>query len=108
MITPQEIENFARQMADPDFVVSEATIGPLIGHLPTADYRAVLKRAEEIARAASKAMAAEADALENVERLAHAAGMPDGGNPVAWLQERGLIEEINGALWFKPAKPGGA
>jgi hypothetical protein len=34
--------------------------------------------------------------------------MPDGGNPVAWLQERGLIEEINGALWFKPAKPGGA
>jgi hypothetical protein len=53
MTTPEELESFARQIAEPDFPISHASLDPLIGHLNTADYARVLDRAAEIAREAA-------------------------------------------------------
>jgi len=50
-ITPQELENFAVQIARPDFIIdTHDGIKELIGHLDPADYDAVLARAAEIVR----------------------------------------------------------
>jgi hypothetical protein len=103
MISPSEIEAFTVQIAEPGF--ETARIEALIGHLAEAEFKAVMHRAAAIARAYGKAAFAEADALENLSRLAHAAGMPDGGNPFQWLQERDLVEEVDGGYRFKTAKP---
>jgi hypothetical protein len=66
-----------------------------------------MSRAQEIARAKGDAAHAEADALRDVVRLAHAAGMPAGEKPILWLRARGLVEEIEGGGWrFKAATPG--
>jgi hypothetical protein len=101
-----KIEALAVQIAEPDFVISHGSIDPLIGHVGEIDQRAVLKRAAEIARASGEAMHAEADSLTRLDRLAHAAGMPAGENPIMWLRARGLVEEAEGGGWrFKPAKP---
>jgi hypothetical protein len=106
MITEIEIETYALQIAEPAFgKISDATLAPLIGHLDPADFEAVLERAAEIAHQRGDAALAEADALENLHRLARAAGMPDGGKPIPWLQERGLIEEVDGGWCFKAAGP---
>jgi hypothetical protein len=48
---------------------------------------------------------AEAEALKHLSRVAHASGMPDGGKPVEWLQEHGLIEKVDDGWRFKAAKP---
>lgn len=42
MITAQQIEAFAVQIAEPDFVISKASIEPLIGHLGDAEFQAVM------------------------------------------------------------------
>jgi hypothetical protein len=106
ILTEAEIEAFAVQIAEPDFEISHAALDPLIGHLDPADFDAVMDRAQEIARAQGKAALAEAATLENLQRLAHASGMPDGGSPFPWLLERGLIEETDDGWRFKTAKPG--
>jgi hypothetical protein len=103
MITQTEIEAYAVQIGAPGF--ETASLEPLIGHLGDAEFEAVMDRAAEISRRRGKAAFAEADSLENLQRLAHAAGMPDGGKPVQWLQERGLIEKIGDGWRFKTAKP---
>jgi hypothetical protein len=106
MISPQEIEAYAEQMAEPDFEM--ANIDGLIGHLDEADFDAVLARAEKISRETGDACLAAANALRDLVRLAHATGMPKGGQPVAWLQERGLIERVDDGFRVVPAKPTGS
>ena len=128
MITPQEIETLALKIAEPDFVVSHASLDPLIGHLDVADFDAVLHRAAEIARESGKALDTEADTvdpliveavvdaiaeneeilvdLENLVRLGNAAGCPDDAAIIPWLLERGLVEKVDGGFRLKPAKPG--
>jgi hypothetical protein len=107
MISASEIEAFAVQIAELTFEVSKANISALIGHLDLPDYDVVLTRAAQIARQRGEADLAEAEALENLERLAHATGMPAGGKPIPWLQERGLVEEIDGGGFrFKTPRPG--
>jgi hypothetical protein len=103
MISKEQIETFAAEIADPAFKMQD--IGPLIGHLSDSEFDAVLERAKEIARSRANAAHAEADSLENVQRLAHAAGMPAGEKPIPWLAERGLIEKIGDGWRFKAAKP---
>jgi hypothetical protein len=103
MISKSEIETFAVQIGDSDF--NTADLKPLIGHLSNPEFHAVLDRAKEIARARGRAAMAEADSLENVLRLAQAAGMPAGEKPVRWLAERGLIEASGNGWRFKVAKP---
>jgi hypothetical protein len=104
MITETEIEAFAIKIAVPDFRVSN--IGRLIGHLDPADFNLVLEHAAQLARQRGEANLVEADALENLMRVAHATGMPAGGKPIPWLRDRGLIEEADGVWRFKVAKPG--
>jgi hypothetical protein len=105
MITPAEIEAYAVQIAKPDFLISKASIEPLIGHLGDAEFKAVMGRAAEISRERGRAAFAEADKLETLTRLAHAAGCPSGTPVVPWLRERGLIEEVDGGFRFKTASP---
>jgi hypothetical protein len=104
MISKSEIETYAGQIAEPDF--ETASIEPLIGHLGDAEFEAVMDRAAEISSERGLAAHAEADALRSVVRLAKATGIRAGGKPVPWLQERGLIEEVDGGFRFKTAKPG--
>ena len=106
MSTPAEIESYAVQIAEPDF--ETASIEPLIGHLGDADFEAVMNRAAEISRERGRAAFAEADSLENLDRLANAAGCPPDVPTIPWLQERGLIEEVDDGWRFKIAKPGAA
>ncbi|MGQ0683460.1 hypothetical protein [Bradyrhizobium sp.] len=50
-ITPQQLENFATQIARPDFDIdAHDGIEEMIGHLSLEDYDAVLARAAEIVR----------------------------------------------------------
>jgi hypothetical protein len=105
MITPTEIEAYAVQIAEPDF--ETASIEPLIGHLGDAEFEAVMDRAAEISRDRGRAAHDEADTLVALTRLAHAAGCPSGIAVVPWLQEHGLVEEVNSSgFGFKTAKPG--
>jgi hypothetical protein len=78
MITAQQIEAFAVQIAEPDFVISKASIEQLIGHLGDAEFKAVMARAAEISRERGRAAFAVADTLETLTGLAHAAGCPSG------------------------------
>jgi hypothetical protein len=105
MISPQEIEAYAVKIAEPGFAVSETNIGALIGHLDFPDSDAVLARAVAISRQRGAAHLAEADTLETITRLAHASGMPAGEKPIRWLQERGLIEKVDGGWRLKTPKP---
>jgi hypothetical protein len=98
-----QIEKYASQIAEPDF--DTASIDPLIGHLSDAEIDIVMDRAADIAQERGPAAMAESDALKNLSRLAHAAGMPAGGKPIPWLQERGLIERVGDGWRFKTAKP---
>jgi hypothetical protein len=107
MITPQEIESFARQIADPDFAISHISRDSLIGHLSDMDQADVLTRVAEIACENAAAAQADADIAVALMRLALAAGCPDGIPAIPWLMERGLVKEVDGVLRFKPAKPGG-
>jgi hypothetical protein len=102
MISKEQIETFARQIADPDF--EQVNILPLIGHLSDSEFDAILDRAEEITRG----YLAQARAEESLCRLARAAGCPGSAPMIPWLAERGLIDELPSGLgWrFKPAKPG--
>ena len=104
MISLTEIETFAVQIADPDF--DPLSIEKLIGHLGEAEFEAVIDRAVEISRGHSEAALSEADKLASLNQLAHAAGCPKGEPVIPWLQERGLIEQVDGGWHFKPAKPG--
>jgi hypothetical protein len=103
-ITPQEIEAFALRMAVPGFEATEA----LIGHLYGADVLAVLSRTAEIAREAAEVAEREADSQEALVRLARAAGCPEDVGMISWLEERGLIEPVDGGWRFKTPKPGSA
>jgi hypothetical protein len=103
MIDALQTEKYASQIAEPDF--DTASIEPLIGHLDRGDIEAVLDRAEQIAREQAASCFTEASALKHLSRIAHASGMPDGGKPVEWLQEHGLIEKADGHWRFKAAKP---
>jgi hypothetical protein len=105
MITAQQIEAFAVQIAEPGFEVSKASIEQLIGHLADAEFKAVMARAAEISRERGRGAFAVADTLETLTRLAHAAGCPSGIPVVPWLRERGLIEEVDGGFRFKTASP---
>jgi hypothetical protein len=99
MITAQQIEEYAEQIAKAGFEI--AFIESLIGHLGegTAEFHAVFDRAVAIGRA-------EADAWEALLRLAYAAGMPAGEKPILWLMDRGLVEQLDdGGLRFKEAGP---
>ncbi|WMT79499.1 hypothetical protein [Bradyrhizobium sp. Ash2021] len=103
-LNPTEIEAYAVQMADPDFDLS--SIETLIGHLPEREFEAVFDRAAEISREYGKAALSEADTLAAMNRLAHATGCPHGEPVIPWLQERGLIEQVDDGWRFKTAKPG--
>jgi hypothetical protein len=105
MTTPEEIETFARQIAESDFLVSESPA--LIGHFSDMDQAAVLDRAAEISREIAAAYQAEADDAVAFLRLARASSCPDGIPVIPWLLERGLVVEVDGVCRFKPAKPGG-
>jgi hypothetical protein len=76
--------------------------------LGLAEFEAVIDRAEAVSRARGKAAYAAADTLAALIRLAHAAGCPSGVAVIPWLQERGLVEEVDGGFLFRTAKPGGA
>jgi hypothetical protein len=103
MISPQEIEAFAVKLAVPGEV---SDIPALIGHLDEPDINAVLDRAEAISRERGEADLAEARVLKSLQRLAHAAGCPSGIPVIPWLQEHGLIEEVDGGWKFKAPLPG--
>ena len=105
LISEKEIETYAVQMAEPDFELSMASINAQIGHLDVPDYNAVLARAARIARERGEADLAEADALKSLLHLAKATGVPGGGKPFRWLQNLGLIEQVDGRFRFKAAKP---
>jgi hypothetical protein len=47
-----------------------------------------------------------ADTLKTLTRLARAAGCPRGVAVIPWLQERGLVEKVDGGWRFTTAKPG--
>jgi hypothetical protein len=112
MIDALMIEKYASQIAESAGEMYDANgkVGimldePTIDHLSDAELDMVMDRAAEIARERGEAALAEADALKNLRRLAHAAGMPDGGKPIPWLVERGLIEKFGDGWRFKTAKP---
>jgi hypothetical protein len=65
----------------------------------------VLNRAEDISREWGNAAMVEADTLKMLNRLPRAAGCPKGQPVIPWLQERGLVEEIDGGWRFAAAKP---
>lgn len=103
MITKAEIETYAAQIAEVTFEMDN--IEPLIGHLGDVEMKAIMARAAAIAREGGRAAQAEADSMENVLRLAQAAGCPEGAPVIPWLAERGLIEKIGNGWRFKVAKP---
>jgi hypothetical protein len=93
MISEQEIELYADRIAGFDW---RARIDALIGHLDDGDQIAVLERAAQNMRRIGDSALAEAEALEDIDRLAKASGMPAGERPFTWLMERGLIVEVEG------------
>jgi hypothetical protein len=103
-ISMKQVESFAQQIAEPDFDMSQ--VEPLIGHLNGPAFEAVMTRAEEIAREEAEKADAAADALEELRRLALASGCPKGTPYIPWLQERGLIEEVEDGWTFRKAGPG--
>jgi hypothetical protein len=104
LISETEIETYAVQIASPDFKISDASFHALVGHLDKASIEAVMLRYAEIIRERGEALLAESDAITNLLRAAYATGMPEGGQPIPWLQERGLVEEVDGGWLLK--KPG--
>ena len=107
MITEQEIEAYAAQIAEADFDMARDAEN-LIGHLYGDDLVAVMRRASEISREMARRFCAEADSLESLERLAKATGCPEEEPIIPWLQARGLVEKVDGGFRFKTAKPGAA
>jgi hypothetical protein len=102
-LNPTELETFAVQIADPAF--DPSSIESLIGHLGEIEFEAVIDRAIEIARCSGEAVLSEADDLTSLSRLAHAAGCPKGEPVIPWLQERGLVEQVDDGWRFRAAKP---
>jgi hypothetical protein len=110
MITEADIEALGNQLADlwaadNDENSTSAESFALIEHLEGDDLDDVLTRAQDISlvRNAPELI----DSTESLMRLAHATGCPDDEAVIPWLQERGLIEEVDGGGFrFKATKPG--
>jgi hypothetical protein len=106
MITEQEIESLGQKLAD---LGDWSKDGGLLDHLDEHDTDLVLARAEIIAITRGNDGAALADSVESLIRLGKAAGCPDNEPMIPWLQERGLVEEVDGGGFrFRMAKPGAA
>jgi len=101
MITEEYIEALATKLADPG---EEMWKSGLTDHLDDDDADAVHERANLIS--IQRSWAGHTDSLESLIRLAHATGCPDGEPVIPWLQQRDLIEEVDGGWRFKAAKPG--
>ncbi len=109
MISQTEIETFATKISEPDFKPTPENMLAVIGHLSQDEFDLVYARAMEIHNARIAAMQAEAMPLENLGRLAHAAGCPSGVPVIPWLAERGLVEQVAGGGWrIAKAKPSAA
>jgi hypothetical protein len=101
-LTEQEIEALGSQLAD-DWSRGECDTEATTG-LHGANLDAVLTRAQDISldRNAPELI----DSGESLLRLAHATGCPDGEPIIPWLQERGLVEQVDDGGWrFKTPAP---
>ncbi len=110
MVTKDDIETLAVQLADLDFegmpetIIDEKIDAALIG-LDDADERAVLERAAEISRERGQKLFEMVDKMNSLRRLAAAAGCPEDVPLIPWLQERGLIEQVDGGWRIKEPIP---
>jgi hypothetical protein len=75
-------------------------IGGVVNDLDAEIKRNALDRAAEILQHQAAAADQEAANLVGFFRLANATGCPEGGDKVAWLKERGLIEDAPGGYAF--------
>jgi hypothetical protein len=108
MITEQEIESLGQQLADL-WVASDTHAArlDLIDHLEGDDLDAVLTRAQDISFDRSLVGdSIDEDTSESLTRLARATGCPLREPIIPWLQERGLVEKVDGGFRFKTARPG--
>lgn len=95
-----ELEAIAFAMSNPaHFKFTPENVERHIGHLSRADQGWVLRMAKAFACHQAEFAFNQADGLENLSRLAHASGMPEGGKPVQWLHKRGLIEQAADGGW---------
>jgi len=110
MMTEQEIEALATKLVD----LGDAEGFALIAHLESDDLDAVLNRVEKIMfdrnmaecpDSAESLMLALEQGEESLMRLLHATGCPDDEPMLVWLEERGLVEEVDGGWRFKTPKP---
>ena len=96
-MTNEQLEFAARelaeQLADASPSASEEIVRRVLTPMTAEGADAILDRAGAMLRDLAARQMAEADALENLLRLARAAGMPEGGKPLPWLLDRGLAEE---------------
>jgi hypothetical protein len=110
MITPAEIETLGRKLADL-WVADDTHAARLdeFDHLEGDDLDAVLTRAQDISFDRSLVGdGIDEVTSESLTRLARATGCPLSEPIIPWLQQHGLLEEVDGVLRFKPAKPGKA
>jgi hypothetical protein len=105
-ITEAEIETLGRYLAD-NWVADDTGAARLdrIDHLEGDDLDAVLDRAALISIVDGNRT--DEDTSERLTRLARATGCPLDEPIIPWLQERGLVEQLDdGSFRFKTAKPG--
>jgi len=101
----KDLEAYALLIAAPDFVPTSENLNEAIGHLPPREANAVIERAAAICRTAAANHFTEADTLENLLRLAHASGMPEGEKVVPWLEARSLIQKVENGWAIVKAGP---
>jgi len=94
MISKAEIETLAIKITEPDFKPTPENMLAVIGHLSQEEFLLVHARGMEIHEAWIEAKRAERSAMENLGRLARAAGVPDGEKVIPWLKEHGVAVEI--------------
>jgi hypothetical protein len=108
MITEAEIEALGKQLADLGMASDTHAVSlDLIDHLEGDDLDAVLDRAALISIVDGNRT--DEDTTERLTRLARATGCPLDEPIIPWLQERGLVEQLDdGGFRSKTAKPGAA
>jgi hypothetical protein len=106
MITPDEFASLMLTLSDPDFEPTEENLNAAIGHLHGDDELLLLAVVGEIHEARIVEMKIDAERWKRLQRLAAAAGCPKDVKVLPWLQERGLVEQVEGGGWrIKAAKP---
>ena len=106
MITETEIEALGRYLADL-WVADDTHALDLIDIPVSDDLDAVYLRARDILFDRRVGEGIDEGTSKSLTRLARATGCPLTEPIIPWLQERGLIENVEGGWRFKTAEPHG-